>query len=175
MLSKDDASRLLDYTAWANHKVMRVAATLSPDDFRRDLNASHGGVRGTLAHMMSAEWLWLERWKGVSPTRLLDEGEFADVVALRDHWTAIEEHRRAWFEALRPDALAEDVHYRNMKGVAQVLPLWQMLQHVANHATYHRGQVIVLLRLLGAKPVTTDMVYWDLDRERKEIRDGERA
>ena len=55
---------------WANHRLMRAAATLSVDDFKRDvLHASHGGVRGTLVHVMAAEWLWLERWKGVSPPR----------------------------------------------------------------------------------------------------------
>ena len=46
MLDKSDAERLFEYTVWANHKVMRVAATLSVDDFKRDLQSSHGGVRG---------------------------------------------------------------------------------------------------------------------------------
>ena len=69
MLGKDDAGRLLDYTVWANHRPMRAAATLCVDDFKRDLGSSHGGVRGTLVHIMGAEWIWLERWKGVSPTR----------------------------------------------------------------------------------------------------------
>ena len=161
MLQKDDADRLFAYTVWANHRVMRAAATLDPDDFRRDLKSSHGGVRGTLAHMMAAEWIWLERWKGVSPTRMADEGEFSDVVALRDRWAAIEEHRRSWLETLRPEAMAEVVRYRDTKGNEWAQPLWHLVQHVANHGTYHRGQVIALLRLLGAKPVTTDMVLWD--------------
>ena len=161
MLQKDDADRLFAYTVWANHRVMRAAATLDPDDFRRDLKSSHGGVRGTLAHMMAAEWIWLERWKGVSPTRMADEGEFSDVVALRDRWAAIEEHRRSWLETLRPEAMAETVRYRDTKGNEWAQPLWHLVQHVANHGTYHRGQVIALLRLLGAKPVTTDMVLWD--------------
>ena len=50
MLTKEDLGRLLEYTVWANHRVMRVAATLAPDDFKRDLGSSHGGVRGTLTH-----------------------------------------------------------------------------------------------------------------------------
>jgi len=161
MLDKEGAGRLLDYTVWANHRVMRAAATLDPDDYRRDLKASHGGVRGTLAHMMGAEWIWLERWKGLSPAHFPDEGEFADVVALRDRWSAIEEHRRSWLESLRPDALAENIDYRDMKGNPWSQPLWQLVQHTANHATYHRGQVVVMLRQLGAKPAVTDMVFWD--------------
>ena len=161
MLQKDDADRLFTYTVWANHRMLRAAATLDPEDFRRDLKSSHGGVRGTLVHIMAAEWLWLERWKGVGPGRLADEGEFADVVALRDRWAAIEEHRRSWLETLRPDALAADIHYRDLKGNAWVQPLWQQIQHAANHGTYHRGQVVLMLRQLGAKPISTDLLFWD--------------
>jgi uncharacterized damage-inducible protein DinB len=164
MLQRDDAVRLFDYSVWANHRVMRSAATLAPEDFRRDLSASHGGVRGTLAHILSAEWIWLERFKGVNPTRLLDEGDYPDVVALRDRWAVIEEHRRSWLDSLRPDALAETLQYRDTKGHEHAQPLWQLVQHVVNHGTYHRGQVVLLLRQLGAKPVSTDLVFWDRER-----------
>jgi uncharacterized damage-inducible protein DinB len=162
MLQKADLARLLEYNVWANHRLMRSAATLSVDDFKRDvLQASHGGVRGTLTHIMAAEWLWLERWKGVSPPRLFDEGEFADVVALRDRWTVIEEHRAEWLATLREDALAETIPYRTLAGAAFAGPLWKLVQHAANHSTYHRGQVTLMLRALGARMVATDLLIWD--------------
>lgn len=164
-MDKPDLQRLLDYTVWANRRVVRVAATLAPDDFRRELGSSHGGVRGTLAHMLWAEWLWLERFKGVSPGTRIDESEFRDVVALRERWRVLERHREAWLAGLAPSAVRETVRYRTTDGKAQEAPLWQLVQHAANHATYHRGQVITLLRLLGARPVSTDMVAWDRDRE----------
>jgi uncharacterized damage-inducible protein DinB len=161
MLSKDALGRLLDYTVWANHRVMRAAATLSEDDFKRDMKSSHGGVRGTLTHTMGAEWIWLERWKGTSPPRGIDEGEFPTIVALRERWMAIEEHRASWFANLSEAAVAEVLAYKTMDGRPYEGPLWQLVQHVVNHSTYHRGQVITMLRQLGAKPVSTDMVIWD--------------
>lgn len=164
MIDKDGAGRLLDYTIWANHRVLRAAATLSADDFKRDLGSSFGGVRGTLCHAMGAEWIWLERWKGVSPSRVIDEGEFADIIALRDRWTVIEQHRESWFKALRPEAMGEIVRYRTIAGADHEQPLWQLVQHAANHSTYHRGQVVLMLRQLGAKTVSTDLVLWDRDR-----------
>jgi uncharacterized damage-inducible protein DinB len=172
MLAKEDVARMLDYNIWANHRLLRVAATLSVDDFKRDvLGASHGGVRGTLAHIMAAEWIWLERWKGVSPTRLIDEGDFADVVVLRDRWTLIEGHRDEWFRGLRADSLGETVRYRTTEGVPYEAPLWKLVQHILNHSTYHRGQVTLLLRALGAHPVSTDLVAWDRAQAAKTAED----
>jgi uncharacterized damage-inducible protein DinB len=164
MLQKDDAVRLFDYTVWANHRVLRSAATLSVDDFKRDLRSSHGGVRGTLTHAMGAEWIWLERFKGVSHTRGIDEGEFPDVVALRDRWTLIEGHRRDWLASLRESDLSAIVSYRTLAGAEFADPLWRLVQHVVNHTTYHRGQVITLLRQLGTWVVSTDLVLWDRER-----------
>ena len=164
MLSKEDAGRLLEYTVWANHRAMRAAATLSVDDFKRDLGSSHGGVRGTLVHTMGAEWIWLERWKGVSPTYRLDESEFPDVMAVRERWRVIEEHRASWLASLRASALAETIHYTTLDRRSFETPLWQLVQHVANHSTYHRGQVVTLLRILGAKATSSDMVNWDRER-----------
>lgn len=164
MTNKDALGRLLEYTEWANRRVVRMAATLTVDDFRRDLGSSHGGVRGTLAHMLGAEWIWLERWKGVSPTHGVDEGEFADIIALRTRWKAIEQHRRSWFENLDEGAVSKVIKYQNLKGKPFKAPLWQLLQHVCNHSTYHRGQVVTLLRQLGAKVVGTDLVLFDRER-----------
>ena len=156
MLDKKDAARLFDYTVWANHKIARVAATLSVDDYKRDLKSSHGGVRGTLVHTMSAEWVWLERWKRISPTRHFDEGEFPDIVALSDRWSVIEQHRASWLESLKPDAMPQSLRYRNLQGQELETPLWQMVQHVANHSTYHRGQLAKQLRQLGQTPPNTE-------------------
>jgi uncharacterized damage-inducible protein DinB len=167
MLDKSDAVRLFDYTVWANHKLMRVAATLSVDDYKRDLKSSHGGVRGTLVHTMSAEWVWLERWKGISPTRHFDESELPDIVALSDRWSVIEQHRASWLESLKPEAMPQSLRYRNLQGQELETPLWQMVQHVANHSTYHRGQLVTMFRQLGAKAVSTDLIAWDRERAAK--------
>jgi uncharacterized damage-inducible protein DinB len=167
MLGKDDLARLLRYTVWANHRVMRVAATLSVDDFKRDLGSSHGGVRGTLAHMMWAELIWLERLKGLPNPRRIDESEFADIVVLRDRWTVVEEHRQAWFDALPETAPGDPIHYKTTEGTAFENPLWQIVQHMTNHSTYHRGQLTSFYRTLGAKPVSTDMIAWDREEAAK--------
>jgi len=161
MWTKQDLARLFEYGIWANHRVLRAAATLSVDDFKRDLQSSHGGVRGTLVHAMSAEWVWLERWKGGTPSRHFDEGEFSTLLELRERWGVIEEHRASWLGALSEDGPASVVRYATFDGRVFESPLWALVQHASNHSTYHRGQVVTLLRQLGAKPVSTDLVLWD--------------
>lgn len=167
MLAKDDLGRLLRYTVWANHRAMRVAATLSLDDFKRDLGASHGGVRGTLAHMLWTELVWLERLKGLPNPARIDESEFADIVALRDRWAAIEQHRQGWFDPLSEAAVAGPIRYKTTEGTPFETPLWQIVQHMANHATYHRGQLTSFYRALGARPVSTDLIAWDREEAAK--------
>jgi len=170
MTTKKLLGRLWDYTVWANHRVLRVVATLSVDDYSRELGASFSGVRGTLTHMMFAEWVWLERFKGNSPREALDEGEFQNVVALRDRWTAIEAHRAAWWRALDEEAVAKRIRYRNLKGEEFEGRLYELIQHVVNHASYHRGQVVTMLKQLGAKPPTTDLVVYDRELKAKAAR-----
>jgi len=165
MFQKQDLGRLLDYTEWANDRCLRAAATLAIEDFRRDLGSSHGGVRGTLSHMLGAEWLWLERWKGVSPAGMLDEPELGDAAALQARWQALEQQRRAWFEGLEETAVTSPLHYKTTTGIPYTASLWQLVQHMANHATYHRGQVVTMLRQLQATPLATDLLAWDRERD----------
>lgn len=163
-MAKEQMERLLAYTEWANASVLAAAALLDPADFRRDLRSSHGGVRGTLVHTMGAEWIWLERWKGLSPDRGPAESDFPDAASLQARWAALEEHRRDWLRSQRPDSDLTVISYRTFKGEPFAGPLWQLVQHVANHSTYHRGQVVAMLRQLGAKAPATDLVAWDRTR-----------
>jgi uncharacterized damage-inducible protein DinB len=175
MLDKDGAGRLLDYTVWANHRVMRAAATLSVDDFKRDLRANFGGVRGTLCHILAAEWIWLERWKGVSPEAMFHAADFPNFDAVRARWSAIERAQRSFVDAVTDEQLPAVVRYVNLKGEAWQYPLWRQMAHVVNHSTYHRGQLTTMLRQLGARTVSTDLLMFDDDQtsSRAEARRGE--
>jgi uncharacterized damage-inducible protein DinB len=61
---------LYQYNRWANDRVFEAVAALSPKDFTKDLDNSHPSVRDTLTHIISGEWIWLQRWKGVSPRQI---------------------------------------------------------------------------------------------------------
>jgi len=155
-----------EYDGWANARVLGVAAGLSPEAFLKDLGSSFGSIRNTLAHIISAEWAWLERWNGTSPKQMLDPAGFPDVAALRTRWAQVEQDQQAFLGSLTQERLAADISYCNLQGEPVTLPLWQLMLHMINHSSYHRGQVTTMLRQVGGKPVSTDLVGFYRGRKR---------
>jgi uncharacterized damage-inducible protein DinB len=125
---------------------------LTPEQFTRDLGSSFKSVRDTVAHTYAAEWAWYQRWQGQSPTALLPADQFPDVASIRSAWTSHEAKMRAFVDALGDDSVNRVIDYKLLTGAEGSSPIWQMLQHVVNHASYHRGQVTTMLRQLGATP-----------------------
>jgi uncharacterized damage-inducible protein DinB len=152
---------LYGYNRWANARSLEAAAAVSTEDFTREVGGSFASLRGTLAHMYGAEWIWLQRWKGISPRQLPFSLEFPDVASIRSLWQAVENERQVFLDALDPARLAEVLSYVNLQGQTFAYPLRRMLQHVVNHGTYHRGQITTLLRQLGAAPLATDLLLYD--------------
>jgi len=149
---------LYDYNSWANHRTLDVCAPLTAEQFTRDLGSSFRSVRDTLVHIFGAEWVWLERWQGRIPSGLPAAADFPDFEAVRRRWAEVERDLMNYVGALTPEAIDRRVQFKTMAGVTVDQPLRQCLQHVANHGTYHRGQIATMLRQLGAKAVSTDLI-----------------
>ena len=149
---------LYDYNRWANTQVLDVVSRLNTEQFSRDLENSFRSVRETLVHTLSAEWIWLERWKRISPKSMLDAAEFTDLEAIKTRWDKVESERSDFIRSLTPERLQAELSYVNTRGQTFAYPLWQMMVHVVNHSTYHRGQITTLVRQVGAKPVATDLL-----------------
>lgn len=156
---------LFAFNAWANHRVLTAAEVLTTEQFTKPLDSSFGSVRDTLAHICGVEWVWLERMEGRSPNSIPEAKEYPDVATLRTHWTGIEKHWLEYVSRLDQAELDEEVDYKTLSFGASRDPRWQMMQHVVNHGTYHRGQVVTMLRQLGAKGASTDLIAFY--RERK--------
>lgn len=162
-MNTQDFRYLYDYNRWANDRVIEAASKLSGEQFVRDLQSSHRSVRDTLAHILAAEWIWVERWKGVSPKALLNSAEFQSVESLKSRWAEVDRNYEDFLKGVTEDSLPEVISYTNTKGEEWSYPLWQMFQHVMNHSTYHRGQVVTMLRQLGAEVNAVDLlIYMDV-------------
>ena len=141
---------LYQYNSWANERALNAASRLAPADFTRDLTSSYSSIRDTLTHIVWAEWIWLQRWTGVSPTMVFSPADFPSTTILRERLQAVAAERFALLERLTGDELQRVVEYANLKGEILRYPLWEQLYHVVNHSMYHRGQIASMLRQVGA-------------------------
>ena len=98
--------QLFDYNRWAGHRALAAASTLATDDFLRPMGNSFSSVRDTLAHILGAEWVWLERWQGRSPKALLDPAVFPTVQSLESRWEIVEREQMQFIEGAHPTAPA---------------------------------------------------------------------
>jgi uncharacterized damage-inducible protein DinB len=163
-MNVEDFRRLYDYNSWANHRTLDACAPLSEEQFTRDLHSSFRSVRDTLTHIMLVEWLWLERWQGRSPDKYPPATDFPTLESVRHRWTEVERNLLDYVASLKPEDLDRVISHKTMAGVPQSAPLWQMLQHLVNHGTYHRGQVATMLRQLDAKAISTDLILFYRER-----------
>ena len=143
---------LVDYHYWARDRVLAAVEPLTTEQFTRNLGNSFPSVRDTLVHLFSADWVWCSRWEGGNPRAMLDPAIYPDVATLRAAWVDHEQKVRGILAQCGEQGIARVIEYRMFTGVAQAQPFWQILQHLVNHGSYHRGQITTMLRQLDAAP-----------------------
>jgi uncharacterized damage-inducible protein DinB len=159
-MTRHDLDHLVQFNFWARDRIVAAVRTLDIDQYTRDLRNSFSSVRDTLVHLYSAEWVWLSRWEGTSPTTPIDPAIYPDLDSLMRAWHELERRFRDYVSAVGDD-VERVIDYRLMNGTPGRSAFWQMLQHVVNHGTYHRGQVTTMLRQLGATPPkSTDLITY---------------
>jgi uncharacterized damage-inducible protein DinB len=160
-----DVKHLFDYTAWANELAMEAAGKLPNDQLCRDFGISHKSIFGTLLHMAGAEWIWLERWNGRSPAKAEAWSQWttescADLPTLKERWNGVVHNRKRYVSQLADSSLADELAFKLLSGDPSSMRLVHQMQHVVNHSTMHRGQVVGMIRQLGIDPPSTDLIFY---------------
>lgn len=152
---------LWEYHWWANRRLFEAATALGEEGAASEMGRqfSFPTVRRTLAHIYGADWVWLQRWQGTSRARLPGD-EIQSLKELRERWDALEQEQWAFVGSLTPADLGRAVEYTQIDGRSFRAPLWQLLQHVANHATHHRSEVATILTTLSGSPPDTGLVTY---------------
>lgn len=159
-MTRDELVQHLRYTVWASQKLLDAASALDAAEQTRDFGASHNSITGTLRHIYLADRIWLSRLTGNSRRTIADSGEPLSLAALRDEWLPLLQRLIAWVESLDEAGVATVIDYQTLDGAALRTPVWQIVLHVVNHATLHRGQIVGMIRQLGHKPPLTDLIYY---------------
>jgi uncharacterized damage-inducible protein DinB len=160
-MTLQDLQTMLDYHYWARDRLLDALEGLTLEQLKRDLGSSFKSIHETMVHTYAAEWAWHSRWQGTSPTALLPADRFPDLASIRSAWAEHEAKMRAFVDQLGDQGIERVFEYTLLSGHTGATPFWQMLQHVVNHASYHRGQVTTMLRQLGAAPAKPmDMIAY---------------
>jgi uncharacterized damage-inducible protein DinB len=152
-----------DYTCWANHRYLTVAEGLTQEQLHRKQGHSWEDVHGVLVHMLSSEGVWLQRWRGASPKKHLDPKDFPTLAGLRERWAQQESEMRLFIESQSEDGLQSSIAYSTFNGEAFRVPLWQMLMHVINHETHHRGELAAMFALMEVPHPEEEVIQYFLN------------
>jgi len=149
----------LNYTVWASRRLVEAAAQLTPEELTRDFGASDKSVLGTLVHVFAADRIWLCRVTGSSlPGRLLDPERDMHLSVLETQWPELLNRWKQWVSGLTDTSVV--ISYRDMKGNPYQTPAWQIILHLVNHGTHHRGQAAGFLRTMGHMPPPLDLIAY---------------
>jgi uncharacterized damage-inducible protein DinB len=159
-----DLEALYDYGYWANRKLFEVIARLTPEEFTQPVAGSYGSIRNTMVHVLSAEAGWLDRCGGPKRGPRLNPTDFPTLESLIEAWNKVETNVREFMGTLNDGDLVRDAEYSTDRTEKIAMPVGELLQHAANHGTHHRGQVALLLRLLGQEPGYFDMLIYYADK-----------
>ena len=172
-MTKDDIQLLYEFDRWANKSTLQATSILTPEQFTRDLGGSFRSVRDTLAHIIGSEWAWLTYWNEPSPTSaylddlwpreddLFNPNKFPDHAAVHSKWAEIEKQQLDFVNRLTNESLQRMLPVRETQ-----IRVAHLMQHLANHSTYHRGQIALMMRQLNAKPQATDFAMFLMERNR---------
>lgn len=159
-----DVRELLEYRFWAKERLLGSLEPIKQEDFEKDLHSSHGGIRGTLLHILNAENIWVTRLSG-EPAVPLDDSKLKSLDDFKREWSELDKKLSGLVEGLADEKLQARFDYQDMKGSKYSHPRVWALQQLFNHFTYHRGQIVTMQRQLGYKPANTDMIRFFREKE----------
>jgi uncharacterized damage-inducible protein DinB len=162
-MTKHDIQLLFEYDRWANDRMLQAVSALACEQFTRQLGGSFSSVRDVVAHIIGGGWIWLEYWKATTHNAaLLEElrskretqfkaDALPNAIALWAKCKEVETEMAEFLNSITDRDLEKMLPARNTS-----ISMAHLMQHVANHSTYHRGQVTLMLREIGAEPAATD-------------------
>ena len=161
-VSADAIRDHLEYSTWATRRVLDASAKLSTEELNRDFGTSDRGVLGTLAHTFGADRVWLARVTG-NPQRGL-AAEDRELSTILREWPEVHNGWREWARGMSDESLLAVLDYKDLKGNPWRQSLWEIVLHVVNHGTHHRGQVSGFLRSMGYTPPPLDLIFYYRDK-----------
>ena len=163
-MTVESLKSLFEYNYWANRKLFEVMAQLTSEQLIQNISGSYGSIRNTMVHILSAESGWLERCGGPKRGPQLNPNDFPTLDSIIQAWTTLEMDEKRVLSQLNNQHLVQNIEFSLNHTETYSLRLGELLQHAAIHGVHHRGQIALLLRLLGYIPGNFDVLVYYLER-----------
>jgi uncharacterized damage-inducible protein DinB len=157
-MNADAFRHFYNYHFAENSKIWGYVTQLTPQQFTQHVDYSHGSVRDQVIHLMACEDTWFSELRGVEPSKELSATTMDDREIIRTRWDSVEQNMRAYLAELQDDILFDTPIEEPAED--KDLIVWQVLLHVANHATDHRAQILRVLNDLGVKTNYQDYIFY---------------
>ena len=147
---------LFDYMIWCDRAAFDAGRRIAEVEYYAPRDISAGSIHNLFVHQMVAQQTWLKRWQGkVMVGRLENHVEYPTRELLADRWPGVHAALLEFLDAQSVDSLNAPLTVRRNNGEELTLPLGAMMTHVADHGTYHRGQLNTMFKQAGVEPVYT--------------------
>ena len=157
-MNRQDFAPLFEFNAWANTRTLQSLDSLTEEKWYVDLKNSFGSIHGTLVHLCGAEDIWLQRMNGADPGIFMKKDQYATIADVKTKWEEVESGWVKYISTVTDNELSRSLTFHNLKGEEVTQLVWQSLQHLVNHSSYHRGQITTLVRQSGGTPMNTDLI-----------------
>ncbi len=164
----DSLRILVEYTGWASRLLVDAVAGLTPEELNRDFQTADRSVLGTLVHTFAADRLWFSRLSGGPHPGFITDRD-RSLAVLQTEWPALHDRWLVWAGGQTDESLLSQISYTDLRGNAWKEPAWQLVLHVVNHGTHHRGQVSGFLRTMGHVPPALDLLYFYRARQKAAV------
>lgn len=144
--------RIVEYWQWADNSVWSLVKDLSDEEFNQSFGEFGGSIRKRYIHLAEDSWEWYADWTGAD---IQEEPDF-DNMSKEDIFEFISSYNTKWANLRATDS--EKTINVGQGDTIITITLPEILLHMNNHATYHRGQITMSLRLLGKETHMTDYV-----------------
>lgn len=157
---------IVDYTIWADQRILRTAQQLPSSLLSAPQPIGYGSILDTLAHVMAGEQIWLRRWQGDADFRLASVAPFTNLWELERDWATLHTELRTFVANQDIQQFNRLIHYRSIQGESFSHPLSLIFWHVINHGTDHRSELLAMFTLAGYKADRVDLLYYLQTKEK---------
>ena len=158
-MTMDYFMQLADYNIWANNIVHSWFEKITNEQWEQPVVSSFGSIGATVLHIAGAEKIWLDRLNHAEAPVWLPAVFKGSKKDIQDLWKKASQDLRSFIENFDETKLQVNLNFKRLNGEVYEMPHYQVIAHLFNHSTFHRGQIVTMLRQTGFTEVSsTDML-----------------